>query len=98
MPNVATTVTSPSIGTANYIPKYIGVASIGNSQIFDNGTNVGIGTATPSAFLDVSGITVISGLRPITLNPTVGSVRMKASTGGWSMSYGVTGSSGTDGG
>lgn len=33
-------------GTTNYIAKFTGSNSLGNSQIFDNGTNVGIGTAT----------------------------------------------------
>jgi hypothetical protein len=34
-------------GTTNYIPKFTGTTALGNSQIFDNGTNVGIGTASP---------------------------------------------------
>jgi hypothetical protein len=35
-------------GTLNYIPKFTATGStIGNSQIFDNGTNIGIGTALP---------------------------------------------------
>ena len=33
-------------GTANYLPKFIGSTSIANSLIFDNGTNVLIGTTT----------------------------------------------------
>jgi hypothetical protein len=33
-------------GTTNYVPKFTGASAIGDSQIFDNGTNVGIGTAT----------------------------------------------------
>jgi hypothetical protein len=40
-------------GTTNYLSKFTGTSTIGNSQIFDNGTNVGIGTATPSARLQV---------------------------------------------
>lgn len=40
-------------GTANYLPKFSDVDTIGDSQIFDNGTNVGIGTATPSAKLEI---------------------------------------------
>lgn len=40
-------------GTTNYIPKFTGTSTIGNSQIFDNGTNVGIGTATPEVTLAV---------------------------------------------
>ena len=41
-------------GTINYVPKFTAAGSIGNSQIFDNGANVGVGTASPTAKLDVS--------------------------------------------
>ena len=34
-------------GTTNYLPKFTGTSTIGNSLIFDNGTNVGINTTTP---------------------------------------------------
>lgn len=34
-------------GTTNYVPKFTASTTLGNSQIFDNGTNVGIGTASP---------------------------------------------------
>lgn len=43
-------------GTTNYIPKFTSATAIGNSQIFDNGTNVGIGTITPTAKFDVNGV------------------------------------------
>ena len=36
-------------GTTNYVPKFTGSTSLGNSQIFDNGTNVGIGTTSPNS-------------------------------------------------
>ena len=42
-------------GTTNYVAKFTGSGTIGNSQIFDNGTNVGIGTATPDKKLVVVG-------------------------------------------
>jgi len=42
-------------GTTNYLPKFTGASSLGNSLIFDNGTNVGIGTTSPSYLLDVNG-------------------------------------------
>jgi len=52
-------------GTANYVSKFTSTGSvIGNSSIYDNG-NVGIGTATPGADLDVAGRTVkLSNLYP----------------------------------
>ncbi|MBN2778838.1 MAG: tail fiber domain-containing protein [Bacteroidales bacterium] len=42
-------------GTTNYVSKFTSANSIGNSQIYDNGTNVGIGTAGPSEKLHVNG-------------------------------------------
>jgi len=43
-------------GTLNYVSKFTpdGI-TLGNSQIFDNGTNIGIGTASPLAKLDITG-------------------------------------------
>ncbi len=49
-------------GTINYLSKFTGTNTIGNSQIFDNGTNVGIGTVTPIEKLDVVGNTKVTGL------------------------------------
>jgi hypothetical protein len=42
---------SSIVGTVNYIAKFNGVNSVGISQIFDNGTGVGIGTASLEAGL-----------------------------------------------
>ena len=43
-------------GTQNYVTKWsAGGAGIEDSTIFDDGTNVGIGTASPGAKLDVAG-------------------------------------------
>ena len=36
-------------GTVNYVAKFTAATVVGNSQIFDNGTSVGIGTITPLA-------------------------------------------------
>ena len=44
-----TTVTTGVAGTVNYIPKFTSATAIGNSQVFDNGTSVGLGTITPTA-------------------------------------------------
>jgi hypothetical protein len=46
-------------GTANYVTKWSDADTITNSIIYDNGTNVGIGTAGPGAKLHVSGSTYI---------------------------------------
>lgn len=43
-------------GTTNYVSKFTASGTIGNSLIYDNATNVGIGTASPTAKLDVKGI------------------------------------------
>ena len=42
-------------GTTNYLSKFTGTTTLGNSLLFDNGTNVGIGTTSPSQKLEVSG-------------------------------------------
>ena len=49
-----TTGTVTGTGTQNYVTKWsAGGAGIENSTIFDNGTNVGIGTSTPASLLSV---------------------------------------------
>jgi hypothetical protein len=50
-------------GTTNYVSKFTASGTIGNSQIFDNGTSVGVNTASPSASykLDVNGTTRVQG-------------------------------------
>lgn len=50
-------------GTTNYIPKFTAGTTLGNSSIFDNG-NVGIGTTTPGAKLEVNGQIKITGGAP----------------------------------
>lgn len=58
------TLTNPITGTGaiNILPKFTGATLLGNSQIFDNGTSIGINTNTPSADnrLEVNGRTFIS--------------------------------------
>ena len=44
---------------ANFVPKGNGTAAFSASQIFDNGTNVGIGTSSPGAKLAVVGTTKV---------------------------------------
>jgi hypothetical protein len=40
-------------GTTNYLPKFTGSTTIGNSLVFDNGTNLGINTASPLSLLHI---------------------------------------------
>jgi len=42
-------------GTAGYLARWTSATDIGNSVLYDNGTNVGIGTTSPGAKLDVVG-------------------------------------------
>jgi hypothetical protein len=44
-----TTITTGVAGTINYMSKFTSATAIGNSQMFDNGTSVGLGTITPTA-------------------------------------------------
>jgi len=61
--NAASTGTVTGSGTLNYVPKWTpNGTTLGNSSIFDNGTNVGIGTISPGAPLQVNGEIVANGL------------------------------------
>ena len=61
-------------GTTNYLSKFTAATTLGNSLIFDDGTNIGIGTVTPGAKLDVRGGVYVN-------NPNT------ADTGGINMAY-----------
>jgi hypothetical protein len=45
-------------GTTNYLPKFTGASTIGNSAIFENGTNVGINTPSPSSYTNLTTLTI----------------------------------------
>jgi hypothetical protein len=76
--------TSDLPSTLNQLPKFTNTTGkLGNSQIMDNGTNVGIGITTPTTKLDVNGSLKISG--PLTLGAngtgTAGQVLTSNGTG-----------------
>jgi hypothetical protein len=93
-PNFTITNTSPSSGgtvtgsgTLNYVPKWSSSTALTDSSIFDNGTSVGVGTASPSASykLDVSGGGKFSGTTNINdlvflSSSTSGYVELRSST------------------
>ena len=49
---------------ANYLQKWTGL-KLCNSQVYDDGTNVGIGTSSPAATLDVNGTVRIRTINPV---------------------------------
>ena len=53
-PITGSTLLSGNAGTG-YVPRATASTTLTNSNIYDNGTNIGIGTTTPSALLQVKG-------------------------------------------
>lgn len=47
---------SGSSGTANYVARWTASTTLGSGALYDNGTSVGVGTATPRSALDVQGV------------------------------------------
>jgi len=56
IPQYQAVLTNPvtGTGTTNFVTKWTSSSAIGNSQIFDNGTNVGIGTSSATNKLTIS--------------------------------------------
>ena len=69
-------------GTTNYVSKFTASGTIGNSQIFDNGTSVGVNTASPSASynLDVNGTMRVQGTELRLDNGTTGTLNIYSNT------------------
>jgi hypothetical protein len=57
-------------GTTNFLPKFTGTSSLGNSLVFDNGTNVGIGTTSPVQKLHVNGNIILPSLSSLLFGST----------------------------
>jgi hypothetical protein len=87
---------TPGTGTVNYVAKWTGTSVLGNSQIFDNGTSVGIGTATPSASykLDLTGAfrsTLDANINGITVGEGGGSIATNTAFGVSALAVNTTG-------
>jgi hypothetical protein len=71
-----TTPVTTAGGTVNKLAKFDANADVTNSQVFDNGTNIGIGNTVPAAKLDVSGTGIFRGALSLpatgTANATAG--------------------------
>ncbi|MGA8026950.1 MAG: hypothetical protein WB992_07370, partial [Bryobacteraceae bacterium] len=64
--SLPTTVTGAAAGTGtpNFIPIWTNSTTLGNSNIFQTGGSVGIGTLTPASKLDIAGNGTLSGSAP----------------------------------
>jgi hypothetical protein len=56
-------------GTTNYLAKFTASGTVGDSVVFDNGTNVGIGTDSPSLLFSVLNKVGIDNVPPRIYNP-----------------------------
>jgi len=59
-------------GTTNYVPYFTGSASIGNSVIYQSGSDIGIGNTSPGALLDIGAA-----------GTTLGTLRLEGNTSGY---------------
>jgi hypothetical protein len=57
IPQYQSVLTNPitGTGTISYVPRFTGTTTIGNGSIFDNGTNIGIGTTTLTEKVNIVG-------------------------------------------
>ncbi len=69
-------------GTANYLSKWADADTITNSIVYDNGTNVGIGTTNPDSKLDVKGpsATPADGNQTLSITNTTGGTQLNIGT------------------
>ena len=67
-------------GNSNFISKWNGTYSLANSLLYDNGTNVGIGTTAPGTKLDIAGTLNATGATTFGSSLNVGGIASLSST------------------
>jgi hypothetical protein len=67
-------------GSAGYLARFTGASTLGNSLLYDSGTNVGIGTASPSNKLEVNGNLTVDGGQ---INGLSGGIAIGPVAAGW---------------
>ena len=75
-------------GTINYVPRWTGSTTLGNSKIFQSGGMVGIGTTSPIATVDVIGQNATAGPAPTAFR-VIGGGGGIAGTGGLGTGGGI---------
>jgi hypothetical protein len=81
-------------GTANHITKWLSSTKLGNSNIFDGSSgNVGIGTTSPGATLDVNGSAVVRQNATVTGSLGAGPITATSSSSGGTGVFANAGSS-----
>jgi len=79
-------------GTENYVAKWTGATAVGNSVMYDDGTNVGIGTASPSGKLMVDAGSIPSGTNALYITGALANPGTTTETG-MRIEFNSTGSS-----
>ena len=76
-------------GTTNYVSKFTSATTLGNSLLFDNGTNVGIGTTSPQSLLQIGNLSTSDTL--LTLSNLYSASRAGRGGIAWRDSSNITG-------
>jgi hypothetical protein len=68
-------------GILGYIPDFTGASTIADSPLFVSGANIGVGTTTPTATLDVNGTVLVTGAFTAYGGATLGGALTTAAAG-----------------
>ena len=82
-------------GTANYVTKWLDTDTITDSVIYDDGTNIGIGTTLPSEKLNISANNPIIRIHDSDSATRYAGVQFATAGGSWLLSSGDNNTSGT---